>query len=229
MGGWRGRPVWEACGSEGLTVAVGEQPVLLAAGRGVRGQARDRPAEHLLVRRLQGKGTAVSRAAGAGSARTPPRTPRRRRQGPARHAARTQAKRNRTGLRVGPGACQVLGCHGGLVGAVSRRPPWGGGLSRPVSGSLVPGPHVRYAVTHTGGRRPCPLQGGASVLATAGHVTDLGDRFMTGESLGQGAQSGPVRESRRKPLLCSRIRGTWGRFFRAASGPVGVTWTNVGG
>lgn len=46
---------WEAGISQELTVAVGESAVLFTAGRSVRGQARDGPAEHLLVRRLQDK------------------------------------------------------------------------------------------------------------------------------------------------------------------------------
>lgn len=88
------RPAWEAGPSRELTVAVGEQPVLLAAGRGVRGQARDRPAEHLLVRRLQDRGSAVSGRPAPGSARTPFPTPKRGDRAHARHAALNQPKRS---------------------------------------------------------------------------------------------------------------------------------------
>lgn len=88
------RPAWEAGPSGELTVAVGEQPVLLAAGRGVRGQARDRPAEHLLVRRLQDRGSAVSGRPAPGSARTPFPTPKRGDRAHARHAALNQPKRS---------------------------------------------------------------------------------------------------------------------------------------
>lgn len=49
------RPAWKAGIFAELTVAIGEYPVLLAAGRRVCGQAGNRTAEHLLVGRLQSK------------------------------------------------------------------------------------------------------------------------------------------------------------------------------
>lgn len=47
-----------------LTVSVGESSVLLAAGGRICGQAGDRAAEHLLVRRLQEQMRQASQTAG---------------------------------------------------------------------------------------------------------------------------------------------------------------------